>query len=274
MSIELTLLFWYNVYMKKFTCFVITLLLLLTLFACGEKPSYIDYKTDNSYSVEIIDNDDALIFKPSTNDEIKYGIIFIVGTAIDPVNYTYLGNTLAKQGYIYIIPKITGYMAYIFYDEDLDNEEKDTYRTKVLVDRLISNYSNITFFVSGHSQGGGAAVRYAKENKDTIKGAILYSPLCFENDTLADTNMPTLFLEADNDHVLTDAMKIDSKTRLPENAIMKKLENASHMSFSSMDSDDILSMFLNDGDGMSEEDKQKQKEETIKLTLDFLKNNI
>ena len=160
-------------------------------------------------------------------------------------------------------------------------------------EEAFSAYPNVKFFVAGHSQGGGAALRRASENADTVAGAILLSPLCYRHklldadgnpvkdeesgvdkyiiDNLKDVDVATLLVEAEQDHVLSDEMKADAKTRLKEGYVHKVISPAAHMSFSTMDNDEILKSFNNDGDGITEAQKQSQRTKTVEYILDFVK---
>ena len=251
--------------MKKIFSIVV-IVLVLSIFcvgavACKEQESedeginYVDYTIENSYEVEKVDDKELLSYLPKDVTP-RYGLIFYVGTAIAPEKYDYLGNALAKQGYVVAIPKGSSGFAYLMYTE-----------TEV----AFSRYPNIEFFVGGHSQGGGAAVKRASENLDKVKGVILYAPLCYGTDTIKESGKPTLLLEATKDNVLTQDMKSDAKSRLPDTRTEYLLEGC-HMSFSAMDKDATLSMF-NDGP-ISEEQKKAQKELTASHTLAFMKSIV
>lgn len=219
------------------------------LVACNGS-SYVDYGKDNSFEVEFTEDEDAVTYMPA-GVKAKYGLLFYVGTAIAPEHYAYLAEPLAKQGYAVVISKVA--FAYIMYRETEPAFEK---------------YPDIEFFIAGHSQGGGAAVKRAQENIGIIKGIILCAPLCFEQDTIKDSSLPTLLLEATKDGVLSKAMKDDAKTRLPDPRTEYMLEGC-HMSFSSFDGDSTLSLF-NDGP-VTEEMKATQKEKTYEYTLAFMR---
>ena len=245
---------------------IVSIVLLLSLLcvsavACKEQENeeegvnYVDYSLENSYEVERLEDKELVSYSPKDVTP-KYGLIFYIGTAIPPENYDYLGQALAKQGYVVAIPKGCGAFAYMMYTE-----------TEV----AFSRYPNIEFFVGGHSQGGGAAVKRIQENLDKVKGAVLYAPLCYSTDTIKDSSKPTLLLEATKDNVLTPDMKSDAKSRLPSSREEHMLEGC-HMSFSTMDQDFTLSLF-NDGP-LTNEQKQAQKDETVRLTLAFMKSVV
>lgn len=280
---------------KKVFVTLIVLAMLACLVGCNDadKAVEVDYSKDNSFVSNIIDSDYALIYEPISSPEYvdgermsytevnyTYGLIFYVGSAIEPSYYSYLAGALARQGYLVVIPKVKLNLAYIYY---ADYEE------------AFSNYPNVKFFVGGHSQGGGAAIRRSYENASSIVGTILYSPMAYRhklvdengnsvldennveiyiNDNLLEVDLPTLLLEAANDHVLPDSTKTDARARLKEGYTHHVISPGSHMSFSTMDTDGVLSFFNNDGDGMSELEKQAQRELTLQYTLAFMRSVI
>lgn len=90
------------------------------LFACAQKddaPVAVDYKQDNSFAVNTIEDDSALVFEPIADlvygengksykkVDYRYGVVFYTGLNINASEYSYLGNALAKQGYLVIIKK-------------------------------------------------------------------------------------------------------------------------------------------------------------------------
>ncbi len=241
---------------KLFSLITIALILCCTsvlLPACDgklDKEHIIDYGQENSFDFEVTEDEDATIYMP-TGVNPRYGLLFYVGTSITPKYYAYLAEPLAKQGYAVVISKVL--LAYMMYLETEPAFEK---------------YPNIEFFIGGHSQGGGAAVRRAQENSGSIKGVILFAPLCFGQDSIRDESVPTLLLEASNDGVLTDAMKADAKTRLPDDRTEYTLDGC-HMSFSSFDGDVTLAMFR-DGP-VTAEVKAAQKRTTYERTLAFMR---
>lgn len=247
--------------MKRILLALLSIFLLVSLvfgvIGCGEKDDSgeIDYSVENNFEYTINDKTNSIVYEP-TSVTPKYGLIFYVGTAIGYEYYEYLASALARQGYLVVLPKVKGGLAYMLYN---DNEHAFT------------DYPNVEFFVGGHSQGGGAAVRRAEENAQRVKGVILYAPLCYNDDSIKELGLPTLLLEATKDGVLTAEMKADAKARLPVNRTEFMIDGC-HMSFSSFDDDGTLT-FFNDGP-ILEEVKQAQKNKTVEYTLAFLKNNL
>ena len=213
----------------------------------------VDYSKDNSYEIEVTEDKDAVTYMP-VGAKAKYGLLFYVGTSIPPECYAYLAEPLAKQGYAVVISKLL--LAYLAYAK---------------TEPAFQKYPNIEFFIGGHSQGGGAAVRRAQENSDSVKGVILCAPLCYGRDTIKDSAIPTLLLEATKDGVLKEGNKVAAKAKLPDTRTEYMLEGC-HMSFSSMDGDGILELF-HDGPA-TEEEKISQKELTYSYVLKFMRENV
>ena len=243
---------------RTIVSFIVIALVLTTsamLFACDKNDDGIDYSISNNFEYKVIENSDMVAYKP-INVTPKYGLIFYVGTVIEPKYYEYLATALAKEGYVAVIPKMSLYMAYAGYKE---------------VEPAFAEFADVEFFVGGHSQGGGAAVRRAMENASIIKGVVLYAPLCYNEDNIVDCNIPTLLLEASDDGVLTPEMKADAKTRIAGSA-EKYTVYGSHMSFSTFDDDEVLAMF-NDG-ALTQEEKDKQRSDAVSYTLNFMRKVV
>ena len=122
----------------------ICVLLTLSLYACDKPLPKVDPSLDNDFAVNIEDGEDALVFSP-IGAKPTVGLIFYVGTLIDAANYEYLVKALARQGYLTVIPK----EMFAFYQ--YDNYES-----------AYDRFKDVRFFLGGHSQGGGAAIRRAR----------------------------------------------------------------------------------------------------------------
>lgn len=230
------------------------------------------YSKDNNFSVKTIDGEDALIFEPQSF-KYSYGVIFYVGTLVEPEYYSYLGEALAAQGYLTVIPKFATNMAYSEYAEQETAFEK---------------YPNVKFFIGGHEQGGGAAIRRAQENPNRVQGVLLFSPLCFsrqvydENgkplveivgddkvlvqivDSIAETSLPVLWLESD------DALRTDTVTA-NVNSRLNKAKTTKHIITNSNTLDFCTKA---NNDSLTEEQKINQRNLTLRHTLNFLKKCV
>lgn len=288
--------------LKSVCIFLIAALLstigVLSFAACNNKKvETVDYKKNNAYSftqTTYVVNPEAdeasqlsaVIYTPN-GVQAKYGLLFFLGTVIAPEHYDYLASALAKQGYVVAIAVEP--FAYFGYDD----------RTKIIADKVVEKYQDLKFFVGGHWQGGGAAMRFACEHLDQTLGAVFLAPLTFgardatqeeydkdatahpewfnvntdgsisRADTLVNTTLPTLLLEASNDHVLSTQQKKDALDKMPACMTHFVIQNASHMGFSTM------ALGLNgDGEDVTEEDANNQRLLTVAYVLDFLQITI
>lgn len=202
----------------------LTLLLCLLLSSCfvscqsapeNGVTGNVDYSdlAANSYEVEEVTNTGYKLYRPVA-DGVEYALIFFLGTAMSVDNYDYIMTKTAAAGVAVYVPS---------------NPFPDlTYNT------IAIDYNAIGaeyYLVGGHSQGGGAAVRYAAENADTIKGLILFSPLVSNDATLVGIDIPSLYFQAENDYVLTDAMQADAKSRMNDACKYVLLNGAGHMCY-------------------------------------------
>ena len=121
--------------------------MLFALCACTEKPAadYTDL-AQNSYDVKITDEDGGRLYSPEA-DNVTWGFIFYLGTAMSTDNYDYIMTAIAKAGIAVYVP--SNPFPDLLYSE---NEEG------------FSALGTQNYFIGGHSQGGGAAVRRACEN--------------------------------------------------------------------------------------------------------------
>jgi hypothetical protein len=242
--------------MKKILTFTLAIVMLISLFvfagcdtpAPPEVIPAVDYSLTNNYDYEVVESDDFVTYVPDAN--ATHGFLFYLGTSVAPKYYQYLASALAKQGYLVVIS--TNGFPYMFYDKDEPTFEE---------------YPNIKFFVGGHSQGGAAAVKRTNEHRDEVVGVVLLAPLAYPHDSIADTDIPVLLLEATNDGVLSADMKADAKRSIPYNSEQHLIEGC-HMSFSTMDSDETLSLF-HDGPATPEQ-KEAQRASTLSFVLAFM----
>lgn len=207
--------------------------------------------------------------------------MFYTGLNINASEYSYLGNALAKQGYLVIIKK-----------------DKTSFYNYTATEEAFNKYPTVKFFIGGHSSEGGAtAIRRASENEQLIVGALLFSPVSRQHkvldengnpqkdengieiqiaDTLANSSLPTLLLLGDSDKVLTESQIADTLSKMPSNHTKHVIEGGTHIGFTSIDSvDDIpikLPNYQADFETSDNIQKENQRALTIKYSLEFMKN--
>lgn len=245
-----------------------------------------DKKTDR-ITVSIKDEQNALVFEPSK--AAKYGLIFYVGTDIEPSKYSYLGYRLAEEGFLVYIPKTKNNMPYQYYEQN---------------ELAFEKYPNVQFFVGGHSnQGADAALRRICENSASVKGAIFFSPitvgyyqvfdkdgnpatdkdgnLVYEDYSLANSSLPALYVQGDKDAVCESSQMEQAKSRMPQNCVYKTIENGNHTAFAEInETTDLPTMFqlfpnfVSDVNATTIEQKDNQRTLAAYYVLDFIKANV
>lgn len=239
-----------------FAAFTLLLCLLCSFFLVSCKSTdnegssaTVDYSdvVSGSYDVEFVETKDYKLYKPVAKG-VEYGFIFFLGTAMPVDNYDYIMTKIASAGFAVYVP------SNMFPDL--------TYNT------INIDYDAIgakKYFVGGHSQGGGAAVRYAFENADTIQGLILFSPLVSNDATLVDTDIPSIYFKAENDYVLTDAMQADAQSRMNASCKYVLLSGAGHMCYGQ-------SSLLDNGGTVRP--KEEIQDEILSLILPFMQSSL
>lgn len=231
------------------TTLLIICILSVTIYACDNTQKElreIDYANflGNDYEVVETHDNDGKLYQPQ--GKAKWGFIFYLGTAMNMSNYDYILNKIASKG-------IAVYVVNNMFADIMYNEEEKAY--KVLGD--------INYFIGGHSQGGGAGLRRAIENPETTKGCVFYSALVSNQCTLADTQIPAILFEAENDNILSSKQKQDTKNRMNSLCTYVLLEGANHMCYGK------ASVGLM-GDGENTRDKQEIQDEIVVKTLEFM----
>ena len=239
--------------MKKarlFTFLAFCALLTCAVLFCACKPlpaaEYADI-AQNSYKAEISDDENGRLYAPQA-DGVKWGFIFYLGTAMRADNYDNIMTAIASAG-------IAVYVSSNAFPDLLYKEEEPAYAAL-----NVQNY-----FIGGHSQGGGAAVRRACENLSSTRGVVLYSPLISNDFTLSDKDLPALYFSAENDKVLSSSMQNTAKSRMNASCEFIALQGAGHMCYGASD--------LLDGGGTTR-DKAEIQAEVIRKTLAFMQSVI
>lgn len=173
--------------------------------------SYADIAA-NSFEVTTYKRSDYLVYAPQC--DVQWAFLFYVGTAMPTDNYDYIMRGIATAGIAVLVS---------------DNPFADIMYKKT--ETAFDEYTDVKYFIGGHSQGGGAAVRRAVENYAVTAGVVLYSPMIVNDKTLAGTDMPTICFEAENDKVLQDEHKATAAGRMNEDCQFVMLKGANHMAY-------------------------------------------
>lgn len=238
--------------MKKIIIAVTVMAILFLVAAatgCNEEKTVVDYSLygEKTYEVGISEEEGYRIFRPKA-EGAEWAFLFYLGTAMLVANYDDILTEIAATGMTVVVSPNP--FPDVFYDE--------TEKAYSLTDAK-------KFFIGGHSQGGGAAVRRACENPTSTYGCVLYSPLISNDFTLADKDLPVLFFEAENDKVLSSSMKSESKKRMNENCEYIFLEGANHMVYGTKE-------FFADGE--NDVPKADTQAKTVSETVRFFRSVI
>lgn len=281
---------------SKIPAICVLIVLILTsfcLFACNksdQKAVDVNYRIANDFQIKTSNTDEYLVFEPILNPiyndtgmtytavNYRYGIVFYTGLNIGASEYSYLGNALAKQGYLVVVSK-----------------DKSSFYNYDTSEKAFEQYKNVSFFIGGHSlQGGAAAIRRASETPD-IAGVVLLAPVgdrhkvLDENgipkkdengieiqvaDTLANSSLPTLLVNGDSDKILTQAQIADTLSRMPAACVKKTIEYGTHLGFTDIDDlNDVPFKFPGyqaDFDATASSQRNSQRNLTVRYILEFL----
>ncbi len=242
--------------MKRFCVLMITLMAVVTmtclsLVACDDtqNPNYnnsppppaidiidgvtryaIDAQRDESGSLI---HQGYTVYEPNEEEfgKPQYGVIFYLGTNMKASYYDYLGMALAKSGYATLIYHAT-----------------NPFFNFMPTEHAFSLFPDVKFFVSGHSQGGAAAIRRSAQLKDEILGTILLDAVGLRRDfwgedgsyrkdydSLADTMIPILFLKTTDELVVKESQREFALTLMNDTTIVYTLSTGTHFSFANID---------------------------------------
>lgn len=233
----------------KVLIIITSVILLFSLFLFFWLNDYYKATTDvNDYltstdKIEIFnDENNYLTFKPENPTS---AIIFYPGGKVDSLAYAPLMFELAENGFLTILIKMPFNLA--VFDINAASKVRDLY----------PNINN--WYLSGHSLGGSMAASHLANNSDKYQGLILLGS--YSTKDLSNLDIKTLSIYGENDNVLNKANYNKYITNLP-NLEELVIEGGNHANFGYYGNQK--------GDGISIITRQEQ----IKLTIDFIVNNI
>lgn len=201
-----------------------------------------DYLTSTD-KIEIFnDENNYLTFKPENPTS---AIIFYPGGKVDSLAYAPLMFELAENGFLTILIKMPFNLA--VFDINAASKVRDLY----------PNINN--WYLSGHSLGGSMAASHLANNSDKYQGLILLGS--YSTKDLSNLDIKTLSIYGENDNVLNKANYNKYITNLA-NLEELVIEGGNHANFGYYGNQK--------GDGISIITRQEQ----IKITIDFIVNNI
>ncbi len=219
---------------------------------CLTHVSKYDYLLENSkntdYTLITKDNNQNIWVEPAKNIELKSSaLVFYPGAYVDPYSYLPIMYELSLEGYVSCISTMSYSLAFFSINS---------------ADNVINNkkYSNLNWYIGGHSLGGVAASMYYSNNNDKLNGLILLASYSTKDLTKLD-NSKVLSLYGTNDKVLSIDAYNKNKSNL-SNLEEHVIEGGNHAQFGSYGEQK--------GDGVSSITSQEQ----WMITSNYISNFI
>ncbi len=244
----------------KYTYTYIIVLSALMLTACNQSahppmPEALEYlQSDNAVlyeAVSVADWDDApyYVFKPS-GQEPTIGFIFYGGSQVDPRGYAPSAYDIAAAGYLVVPVAMPRDMALL---------------APGRADTVVEAFDTIeTWAIGGHSMGGIAACKYAKDNPGAVDAVILWASKPTEQNRLDTADITALSIYAANDGIYPKDVIDESKAHLPPDTVYTEIIGGNHFQFG---------WYLDDHqpiDGDAEISREEQTAEIVTATVNFL----
>jgi pimeloyl-ACP methyl ester carboxylesterase len=163
-----------------------------------------------------IKNLSVLVFPP---DQAKpqTGIIFYPGGRVDYRAYAPFAQSLSKEGFLVIIPRMPFNLAVFGFDS---------------AKSIIQEYPDIKHWViGGHSLGGSMAAQYLFENQDEIDGLLLVASYPASGDDLTIYSGGVTSVSASLDGLATADDIEASKLLLPSSTLFVLIKGGNHAQF-------------------------------------------
>lgn len=165
-------------------------------------------------AVNVIENDDQIIFKPKA-DAKTTEIIFFPGGMADPEAYSPLGRKMAENGFTFHIIKMSFRLP-----------QRDYQKILKMFDLKSGHY-----IIGGHSQGAKMAAQFVYENPETMKGLFMLGTSHPRDISLSNVSIPMLKLYAENDGLASVPEVMENKGKLPGNTELILIEGGNHSQF-------------------------------------------
>ncbi|MFC1802461.1 alpha/beta hydrolase [Thermoproteota archaeon] len=145
------------------------------------------------------------------------GLIFYQGGHVDPASYSVLAHSLAKEGYLVVIPKMPFNLA--------------VFNKKAAL-KGFTEYPDIDKWVlAGHSLGGAMAASLVYGEPDVFQGLVLLAAYPPKNNDLSSVELMVTIIYASNDNLATPMEIEESLIYLPANTRKVLIEGGNHAQF-------------------------------------------
>lgn len=197
----------------------------------------------SSSAVEVIQDDDMMIFKPAHTD---VGFIFYPGGKVEYTAYAPLMKEIADNNILCIILRVPFNLA--VFDTDA-------------ADAAMALYPEITkWYLGGHSLGGVVASDYAHSHEDLINGVVLLGSYITADFSGSDLHFLSVY--GSEDGVMNKTRYNKNYNKLPENTTEYIIEGGCHSYFGNYG--------MQSGDGVP----SVSREEQIKITAELIAASI
>lgn len=158
----------------------------------------------------------ALVFKP-IKGEATTGLIFYPGGRVDYRAYAPMGEALAKNGFLVIIPSMPFNLAVFGYNQ---------------AEKYIQGYPIIeNWVIGGHSLGGSMAAHYVYENQQGDYGLLLLASYPAQSDDLQNYTGCVYSIYATLDGLTTAEDIQNSRALLPASTTFVQITGGNHAQF-------------------------------------------
>ncbi|MCE7792892.1 alpha/beta hydrolase [Salipaludibacillus sp. CUR1] len=143
------------------------------------------------------------------------GVIIYPGARVEPEAYSYIGASLADEGYTVLIPEVRFNLAFF-------NIGK--------ADSLVGEFDEMdTWVIGGHSLGGVAAAAYAYDSE--VDGVFFLASYPQGSNDFSGRSLPMLSIYGDRDGLTTLEDIDDTSTLLSAETVFHKIEGGNHAQF-------------------------------------------
>ncbi len=181
-------------------------------------------------SVTAYTDETGTVFIPADHD-VKAVVVFYPGGKVEYSAYSSLMYELSDMGYICVIPRMRGNLAF------LNVDAIDDIRRKYADEMALVN--GLDWYLAGHSLGGVAAANYladkAKNDRGDLVGGFKGLILCasYPADDLSGTTLRFISIRGSNDGVLNMENYEKSRSYWPGDAREEVIEGGIHSYFGS-----------------------------------------
>ncbi|MDD9268009.1 alpha/beta hydrolase [Paenibacillus sp. GCM10023248] len=200
--------------------------------------------------VQVSEDAQALYFEPKS--PVQPSMIYYPGGLVKPASYAPYAAELAKAGHRVYIVKMPLNLAIFGSDRALPI--------------ITAKHPDETFLIGGHSLGGVMAARFAAAHAAEFAGVFFLASYPDPKGSLVSANLPVISLVGSRDGAVNMDALTEAKLYLPSTTEYHTLQGGNHSQFGSYG--------LQNGDLPAEMTPEQQRDETIKLLLDWIKASV